>query len=229
MQKITPELLQKYFRGECSAEEKMKVDEYLKGHQSNELIEETFQGVDKEALKKELWSQVNPEASHRRVRWLSFPRFRIAAVIVFLLSVGLILYQKKQPNPSPQQNVEDRHQVFKTNYGEKRTVQLIDGTKVYLNAGSSLKLDTDFGNEDRKAWLEGEGYFEVAPDTERPFIVQTDQTNIQVVGTQFNIQAYPEEDVTHVTVTEGKVRFSSDYGKSCSQKTSRFFSQKSHK
>ncbi|MEM9389038.1 MAG: FecR domain-containing protein [Bacteroidota bacterium] len=214
MQKITPELLQKYFRGECSAEEQTKVDEYLENHQSKELFEETFQGVDKEALKKELWSQVNPEESYQKVRWLSFPRFRIAAVIVFLMGIGLIFYQKNQVNPSLQRNTEDLHQVFKAKYGEKRTIQLSEDTKVYLNAGSSLKLDADFGNEDRKAWLDGEGYFEVAGDIERPFIVQTGQTKVQVVGTQFNIRAYPEEDVIQVTVTEGKVRFSSDTGKS---------------
>lgn len=214
MQKISPELLQKYFRGECSAEERTKVDEYLESHQSQELLEETFEGVDKEALKKELWSQVNPEAPRRKVRWLNFPRYRIAAVVVFLISIGLILYQKREVKPSPQPDVQERYQVFKTNYGERRTIQLTDGTKVYLNSGSSLRLDANFRNGDRKTWLAGEGYFEVAQDMERAFIVQTGQTKIQVVGTQFNVQAYPKEDVTEVTVTEGRVRFSSDNGKS---------------
>lgn len=82
---------------------------------------------------------------------------------------------------------------------------LADGTQVWLNAASSLRFPVAFTGNERIVELEGEGYFEVAKDAARPFAVRTKRADVQVLGTHFNICAYPEED-WKTTLLEGKVR-----------------------
>jgi ferric-dicitrate binding protein FerR (iron transport regulator) len=88
--------------------------------------------------------------------------------------------------------------------GEYRVV-LSDGTKVWLNAASSLKYPTNFGSKQRKVILSGEGYFEVTKDAKRPFIVKTENTQVEVLGTKFNVSAYTEDSKNKISLAEGKV------------------------
>ena len=85
-------------------------------------------------------------------------------------------------------------------------LQLPDGTKVWLNAASSLKYPSKFGKEERRVILSGEAYFEVAKEVNLPFIVVTENQEVEVLGTHFNIQAYPEDDQTSTTLLEGSVK-----------------------
>ncbi|MFA4871077.1 MAG: FecR domain-containing protein [Pedobacter sp.] len=86
-------------------------------------------------------------------------------------------------------------------------VVLTDGTKVWLNAASSISFPTVFENlNQRKVQLKGEAYFEVAKDKSHPFIVQTDRQNVKVLGTHFNISDYDDDLKTKTTLLEGKVR-----------------------
>ncbi|NII29771.1 FecR family protein [Pseudoflavitalea sp. X16] len=82
---------------------------------------------------------------------------------------------------------------------------LADGTEVWLNAASSLRFPVSFTGNERIVELEGEGYFEVAKDAARPFAVRTKRADVQVLGTHFNVCAYPEED-WKTTLLEGKVK-----------------------
>jgi ferric-dicitrate binding protein FerR (iron transport regulator) len=82
---------------------------------------------------------------------------------------------------------------------------LEDGTRVWVNADSRLTYPTRFSKNERIVELEGEVYFEVAKDKERPFIVKTTNTEIQVLGTSFNIKAYKNEDEVQTTLVEGKI------------------------
>jgi len=91
-------------------------------------------------------------------------------------------------------------------YGKRFNVQLSDGTIVHLNAGSSLKYPLNFVNAaDRKVFLTGEAYFEVAEDKDHPFIVNMEKLNVRVLGTEFNISNYPEDLKTDVVLVEGSV------------------------
>lgn len=94
--------------------------------------------------------------------------------------------------------------------GGEYSLQLADQTKVYLNAGSSLHYPIQFNGDRREVILTGEGYFEVARDTARPFIVKAGNINMLVLGTAFNVNAYPEEETIATTLVEGKVQV--DYG-----------------
>jgi ferric-dicitrate binding protein FerR (iron transport regulator) len=85
-------------------------------------------------------------------------------------------------------------------------IELSDGTIVFLNADSRLKYPTSFGSTERKVYLEGEAYFEVSKDAVRPFRVETKDVVIEVLGTSFNVNAYPEQSSTSTTLATGKVQ-----------------------
>lgn len=90
--------------------------------------------------------------------------------------------------------------------GGKYELTLPDGTKVWLNAASSLKYPTYFAGKDRKVELEGEAYFEVKKNQKMPFLVRANGATVEVLGTHFNMKAYHDEDVLKTTLLEGAVR-----------------------
>jgi len=90
--------------------------------------------------------------------------------------------------------------------GQKYQIQLPDGSKVWLNAMSSLHYPSVFSGKKREVELIGEGYFEVASDQNKPFVVKTSRQDVEVLGTQFNINSYPEEGQTKTTLLEGRVK-----------------------
>src|SRR5699024_4906290 len=91
--------------------------------------------------------------------------------------------------------------------GEYRVV-LSDGTKVWLNAVSSLKFHTQFKGDSRKVELTGEAYFEVAENKKKPFLVRTENMRVAVLGTSFNISAYEDDGRQSITLVEGAVKVS---------------------
>lgn len=94
--------------------------------------------------------------------------------------------------------------------GGQYQVQLSDGSKVWLNAASSLKFPADFKSlKNRTVQLSGEAYFQVAKDAQKPFIVKTTSQEVQVLGTHFNINSYTDEPVIKTTLMEGSVKVTS--------------------
>lgn len=87
--------------------------------------------------------------------------------------------------------------------GGEYALQLADGTRVWLNAGTSLRYPVAFSGQERRVELRGEGYFEVAKDSASPFVVSVNGVDVRVLGTSFNVSAYSDEVVT--TLVEGKV------------------------
>jgi len=92
--------------------------------------------------------------------------------------------------------------------GGQFRVTLPDGSKVWLNAASSLRFPTAFQGEDRTVELTGEGYFEVAQNASMPFLVKTANVAIRVLGTNFDVNAYSNEPFVRTTLLEGKVKVS---------------------
>ncbi|WDF64493.1 FecR family protein [Flavobacterium sp. KACC 22763] len=96
-------------------------------------------------------------------------------------------------------------------YGKKFEVQLSDGTLVHLNAGTSLRYPVQFGkNQNRQVYLLGEAFFEVEKDKAHPFNVNTQNMNVEVLGTKFNVDTYSENVSTDVVLVEGKVSLYKD-------------------
>ena len=96
--------------------------------------------------------------------------------------------------------------TIETPIGGQYQVNLSDGTKVWLNAGSSLRYPLKFSKNERRVELTGEGYFEVAQNKSAPFRVSNPKQVVEVLGTHFNIMAYPDEKFLKTTLLEGAVR-----------------------
>ncbi len=95
-----------------------------------------------------------------------------------------------------------------TELGQLSDVSLPDGSTVFLNSSSRFIRPAEFSGNDRVVQLSGEAYFEIASDPLRPFIIHSKQVITQVLGTRFNVKAYPEEDIISISVVEGIVRIS---------------------
>lgn len=98
------------------------------------------------------------------------------------------------------------YNTLKVPYGKRFDVVLSDGTIIYLNSGTELKYPVSFLSEgNREVFVEGEAYFDVTSDKARPFIVNAEALNVEVLGTEFNVLAYPEDGFTDVVLVEGSV------------------------
>ncbi|MCB6973600.1 MULTISPECIES: FecR family protein [Butyricimonas] len=118
-----------------------------------------------------------------------------------LTDFGRLEYTNKTNNDKKQ----IRYNKLTVPYGCEFNVMLSDGSRVWLNAGSSLRYPEVFSGKTREVFLEGEGYFEVERDEQIPFIVQTKEMNVQVLGTSFNIRAYEDDQNVITTLVTGKV------------------------
>ncbi|MEO8534308.1 MAG: FecR domain-containing protein [Flavobacterium sp.] len=93
--------------------------------------------------------------------------------------------------------------------GEHTKIRLSDGTQIWLNAGSLLKYPSKFKGDTREVYLTGEAFFDVAKDKKHPFIIHTDKMDTKVLGTSFNVQAYPGQATQEVSVLTGRVNVKS--------------------
>ena len=106
--------------------------------------------------------------------------------------------------PRPSQTAEPDN-TLRTRHGMECLLTLADGTEIHLNANTQLTYPVCFTEKERVVHLEGEARFNVAPDTEHPFIVYTPHTTIRVTGTSFNVRAYADEPTESTTLSEGSV------------------------
>ena len=114
--------------------------------------------------------------------------------------------------------VQDKKLVYSTlkvPYGKRFKLQLSDGTVVSLNSGTTLKYPEQFGlNGKRNVYLTGEAFFEVAKDKNHPFIVHANKVEVEVLGTKFNVSAYPENPTVNSTLIEGSIEMAEAENKS---------------
>jgi ferric-dicitrate binding protein FerR (iron transport regulator) len=104
---------------------------------------------------------------------------------------------------------DDRMNTISTPNGGEWQIKLPDGSLVWLNAASSLTYNLNLASaKQRLVKLQGEAYFEVAKDKAHPFVVSTEKQTVEVLGTHFNINSYPDERVTKTTLLEGSIRVS---------------------
>lgn len=104
------------------------------------------------------------------------------------------------------------YNMISTPIGGQYRLILADGTKVWLNAASSIKYPTSFAGKERAVEVTGEAYFEVAHDAAKPFRVRSDHQVVEVLGTHFNVNAYPDEIETTTTLLEGSVKVTGSAG-----------------
>ena len=99
------------------------------------------------------------------------------------------------------------YNTISTPKGGQYQLELPDGSLVWLNASSSIHFPTSFIDHERRVQITGEAYFEVAKNAEKPFVVMVNKSEVQVLGTHFNINAYSDEDEMRTTLLEGSIRF----------------------
>ncbi len=142
--------------------------------------------------------------------WNSLMKY--AALALFILGIGGLLgYQISKGSFAKDQLLTDNKenttisQEISTNFGARMKFQLSDGTTVHLNSGSKLVFPSKFLGHTRKVELIGEAFFEVAPNPSNPFIVKTRAFNVKVLGTSFNLKAFPELNEISTTLVSGSV------------------------
>jgi len=136
----------------------------------------------------------------KMVSW--FTRYAAVFVIAFLLG-GLTLHLVSKNRGT------NYHEIFnevKVPKGERSVLYLYDGTKVWLNSGTTLKYPVTFNTEERKVYVDGEAFFDVAKRKHQPFIVRCGRLDVKVFGTRFNVCAYRDDDQFYVTLEEGSVK-----------------------
>lgn len=213
------QLFDKFLLKQASAEEIQVLIQWLKSEGSfQDWAEEEWNAAASEMdtkLQRKLFGQIKekisqidrtylPEKENRpRKFYLWFAR--VASVILLLSMTGLSVYYYTMS----QMIMPDM--IVSVEKGQKANVVLPDGSKVWVNSDSRLSYGSRFNQKERVLSLEGEAYFEVTPDKDRPFIVETDELAVRALGTSFNVKSYEEEkDVSTVLMT-GKVEVTSDY------------------
>lgn len=227
---IDDERLVHYLAGECTDEERREIERWIEADPVHEqyvaqlskvwqAAAETPAGVrNVDRMWRKLKRRIGPlekppvggatrrarspqPRSSRRSAWRQFSRIGAIAVFVVVLALGLGQALGEFETPP---DAEAMREVV-TETGQRTRVILHDGTRVTLNAESRLTLPAAFAEEERLVHLQGEAYFEVVSDEARPFKIKVDGAVTEVLGTKFNVGAYPDEPDVEVVVDEGKV------------------------
>ena len=226
------ELLARYLSKECTSQEYIEVENWLRLSEANveelKLFEQIWRDSNKlnkldgvidsnldwsvlqnrieaEELNEEVGSFKIPP-TRTRPAYDSVSYFsRIAAIITLMLLIGFYGSQFfEQPVSS---DVEPVLKEISMNKGQRGSVTLSDGTLVSLNSESSITLPNTFASDVREVYLEGEAYFEVARLEDKPFLIYVNGTVVEVLGTSFAVRAFPDDDMVRTTVVEGLVSF----------------------
>ncbi|WP_302380721.1 FecR family protein [uncultured Alistipes sp.] len=196
-------LLMKYFRGETSPEEEHRILSWVEASPENRAefrkAHLLFDGLVLYGPKPEDM-QSNADKKHWEGWRFARHTVRIAAAIVGIVGAayfGKVYYHRL---------LSKQQTLISVPAGQRMQMTLADGTLVHLNAGTTLEYPVVFSRKDRRVKLTGEALFEVAHNAKHPFIVETFATDLQVLGTKFNVLADPNNEVFSTTLIEGKVK-----------------------
>ncbi|MDB4583460.1 DUF4974 domain-containing protein [Draconibacterium sp.] len=158
-----------------------------------------------------LFDKIQEKIDSRENKKLVIPLFakwltRAAAILLIPVLAFLFytLSEKKATNANYALAAVDSLEIIAP-VGSRTVVQLSDGSEVHLNYGSKIKYPQFFSGDTREIVLEGEGFFDVAHNPEKPFIVKIGKLNVKALGTAFNVLAYSDDDVIETTLVNGKV------------------------
>lgn len=190
----TEERVQKWILKDKDTEAKKKASlEYW-----NELEAEAGPGTYAALERVNLRTGHNKEHLDNIVAYQKFSRVAAVLIPLFLLTGGLFYYFT-----SDNEMIE-----ISAAYGEQKHLLLPDSSEIWLNSGSTIRYPETFAKDKRLVTLNGEAYFSVKKETAKPFIVETSQLSVKVLGTKFNVKAYPNDENITATLTSGKVEVS---------------------
>ena len=228
MQEQLRELLARYIKGECTEQEIELLEKWFDRVTVDGREARILNAADEERLVMELWKAVaarevqgddaaegegeeEPEAGVKRLaRMRSRSVWRAAAVWIGLIVFGGgIWMQLQRKTTSAGIQKQPTYIEVATGYQQLRKVRLPDSSVVWLNSATHLSFDSDFINH-REVLLSGEAFFDVRTDAGHPFVVKAGGVSTRVLGTSFNVSAYPEAGEMRVSLKTGKVAV--DYG-----------------
>lgn len=187
---MNKEILYHYFSGEATEEEKKQIAEWLNAapeHVEELKRERKFYDL-LLFVRREKRVNMNRRRMPENHRWIK--RCVEVAVVVLIMLGGVwggsLLNRRMQ-----QKELLASMNTISVPPGQQVSVTLVDGTKIWLNANSELQYPAFFAGNDRRVKLSGEAFFSVTHDETHPFIVETQDYHVKVLGTQFNVEAYP--------------------------------------
>ncbi|RHR51014.1 FecR domain-containing protein [Parabacteroides sp. AF17-28] len=137
--------------------------------------------------------------------WLSLVKYVAVAVLAVGLGWGVHAFYGNVKSSYLAEESIVYNEIHVQKGGRANTVILSDGTKVVLNAATTLKYPASFNGKNRQVYLDGEAYFEVTKNEEKPFVVKLNKQDITVLGTTFNVQAYSNELYSEITLLSGQI------------------------
>lgn len=223
--------IQRYVTGNATPAERHIIEKWMAcDHENSEVVREIKEIWDLSTKEnfdvnvKEAWKKFQSRKKsqnqfgdllkpHNKVYANIYHGFRAAAFILVAVIAGFFFQHISTIQSETDQSAERSGfytmQKMTTDRGEKTRVTFSDGTRVTLNSSSTVRFPREFHGSERKVYLEGEAYFEVAYDQESPFIVNTDAAQVRVLGTAFNVRGWSEDPGVDITVRSGKVSVSS--------------------
>lgn len=204
---LDPEKLNKYFRGDSSQEEKEEVQLWIEEDEKNKtefMSLRTLYDITLGSLPEPAIQQPNPTRKNNRKLVFEWMKIAAAVFITFMVSY---FYMN---NTEQEEAVE--MQTLHVPAGQRAELTLADGTKVWLNALTTLTFPNRFTDSSRKVYLDGEAYFDVKHDKQRQFTVNTQKYDINVLGTEFNVTAYNRNGLFETALINGAVEIESSNG-----------------
>lgn len=192
------QILKKYLLGKTSQPENQAVETWFSSMEDEQPIRLSDQ--ERQATQEEIWNRISPALVTARLRVL--PRwFKVAAwaAVVAGIITTVVLFNQPAKTDKP------AFTEISTKNGEKRTIAISDGSKLTLNAGTTIHVYNDFSEERRVDLVDGEVFFDVARDINKPFRIGSNGLTISVLGTSFNVSNYSGLRKMSVGVVTGKV------------------------
>ena len=159
--------------------------------------------------------------AHKRIElqnilYSSLLKYAAVFILAFVLGSLSLYYINRSQN----EQLSSIYNTIEVPNGEKSQILLYDGTRVWLNSGTKFKYPVAFSRNTRDVYIEGEAFFDVAKDKNHPFIVNAGQLKVKVLGTRFNVCAYPDDGEYLTTLEEGSVNASNNNGEQVTLKPS---------
>ena len=207
------ELLIAYFKGEVSDEETQRITEWIEV----EIEHQRYYQQLCRLFEMSYWIEDMPEQTEvalpQKAKILPWKHYAISfmkVAAIFVLGFALHFFLNRQTTTT---HHELQHQIHVPT-GQHVEIMLADGSKVWLNSGSTLTFPSKFNGKKRMVELDGEGFFEVKSDKEHPFIVSTSKYQVKAVGTSFNIYDYQDSPQFEAALLNGKVEVTTNAKKS---------------
>lgn len=202
-------IVEKYIRGSISEEEYNELQQLVQNDSDSnvgDMLNECWQKdlnihVMPRTAKERTRRQINEKIKKdmRRI-WFKRASTIAASILIPVLIISTVYFYKEMDHYKQIPN------IVSVNKGQRAGITLPDGTIVHLNSESKLTYTPDFNGKLREVVLEGEAFFEVTPNKEKPFIVKTSVFDVEVLGTSFNVSVYNDENIVETALMEGKVK-----------------------